>query len=651
VVGRASLLLIALLALATMLLAIHRPSLASIAAAVAAPVYVVVPFVGAYVAQRRPSNPVGWIFLASGVALGVFAFSASYAYAVFTEGDTGLPAAPAFGWLASWTWVYTVPLIGSFGVLLFPDGHVSGRRRRRLAWLSGLMLASLTLGRAFAPQYSDWAKANPLAAPWGLASLASGLQDVGLPLLSPVTTLTAVSLAVRARRASAELRPTMRLATATAFLVGLSYLGCIVWSEAGGNTIWLAAFQAVPVVALAVVTTIGIVRHGLFDLRVALNRTLVYGSLTLLVLGLYIGLSAVLGLLVGGVASDLLAGAGVALAALPLRDRLQRSVNRMLYGDRDDPYSAISRLSEQLDAVAETRDALPAVARTVSESLRLPYVAIELGGEVAASSGMRSDGELQELPLTFQGERLGRLLCETRAAGVRFGTADRRLLRELARHVAVAGREVLLRRDLMRSREQIVRFREEERRRIRRELHDGVGPNLAGIALGIDRARRTVRSDPDAAERTLLDLRRATHESVAEIRRLAHDLRPPALDQLGLVGALREQAQRMGGYLEAPPPLPDLPAATEVAAYRIVLEALTNASRHAQAANCRVRLSLNGGLRVEVEDDGVGLPDHYAAGVGITSMRERAAELGGKLDVERGSPSGTTVRATLPIEL
>jgi signal transduction histidine kinase len=490
VVGRASLLLIALLALATMLLAIHRPSLASIAAAVAAPVYVVVPFVGAYVAQRRPSNPVGWIFLASGVALGVFAFSASYAYAVFTEGDTGLPAAPAFGWLASWTWVYTVPLIGSFGVLLFPDGHVSGRRRRRLAWLSGLMLASLTLGRAFAPQYSDWAKANPLAAPWGLASLASGLQDVGLPLLFPVTTLTAVSLAVRARRASAELRPTMRLATATAFLVGLSYLGCIVWSEAGGNTIWLAAFQAVPVVALAVVTTIGIVRHGLFDLRVALNRTLVYGSLTLLVLGLYIGLSAVLGLLVGGVASDLLAGAGVALAALPLRDRLQRSVNRMLYGDRDDPYSAISRLSEQLDAVAETRDALPAVARTVSESLRLPYVAIELGGEVAASSGMRSDGELQELPLTFQGERLGRLLCETRAAGVRFGTADRRLLRELARHVAVAGREVLLRRDLMRSREQIVRFREEERRRIRRELHDGVGPNLAGIALGIDRAGR-----------------------------------------------------------------------------------------------------------------------------------------------------------------
>lgn len=136
-IARASLVLIALLGLATVLLAIHRPSLASIAAAAAVPVYAVVPLVGAYVAARRPSNPVGWIFVGSGVALGVFVFSASYAYAVFTEGDTGLPAAGAFGWLASWTWTYTVPLIAAFAVLLFPDGHLPGRRWIPVAWLGG----------------------------------------------------------------------------------------------------------------------------------------------------------------------------------------------------------------------------------------------------------------------------------------------------------------------------------------------------------------------------------------------------------------------------------------------------------------------------------------------------------------------------------
>jgi signal transduction histidine kinase len=126
-------------------------------------------------------------------------------------------------------------------------------------------------------------------------------------------------------------------------------------------------------------------------------------------------------------------------------------------------------------------------------------------------------------------------------------------------------------------------------------------------------------------------------------------LRPPALDQLGLVGALREQAQRLGGELEAPRDLPPLPAAVEVAAYRIALEALTNAARHAHATGCHVRISLNGGLRVEIEDDGIGLPERYVAGVGLASRRERAGKLGGTLDVRQREPSGTRVLAILPL--
>ena len=160
---------------------------------------------------------------------------------------------------------------------------------------------------------------------------------------------------------------------------------------------------------------------------------------------------------------------------------------------------------------------LPIVVRTVAESMRLPYVAVELGEELVAASGSQLIGTLDELPLVFQGERLGRLLYRTRSNEERFGAADRRLLHELARHVAVAAHEEILHRDLSRSREQLIRTREEERRRIRRDLHDGIGPNLAGIALGIDRARRSVRSDPAQAEDALVELREATRESVAEI--------------------------------------------------------------------------------------------------------------------------------------
>jgi signal transduction histidine kinase len=650
-IGRASLALIALLDLGALLLAIKAASVVSISAAAAGPIFVVVPLVGAYVAVRRPSNPVGWIFLASGVALAVFAFSGSYAYQALSQGATDLPAGRAFGWMAGWSRVYTVPLVASFGVLLFPDGHLPGRRWRVVAALAALMLTVLTVGRMFGTDLYDWPQPDPLALPWGLDALASSVQGLGLLLMLPVSALAALSLIGRTRRTGGDLEPAMRLASAAAALIAVSYLGCLVYSLSGGDAINVAAVEACTVVVLAVATFVGIVRYGLFDLRVVLNRTLVYGALTLVVLGLYLAFSAVAGLLVDGrPVSDLLAGALVAFAALPLRDRLQRWVNRLLYGDRDDPYSAISRLSARLDAVAETNDVLPAVARTVSESLRLPYVAVEVGGEIAATSGRRGEGALEELPLTFQGERLGRLLCETRAPGERFGAADQRLLRELARHIAVAGREVLLTRDLRRSREQLIRAREEERRRLRRDLHDGLGPSLAGIALGIDMARRTVRSDPGDAEQTLLDLRRTTQESVAEIRRLASDLRPPALDQLGLLGALREQVARLGGDLEVPEPLPELPAAVEVAAYRIASEALTNAARHAHARDCRVRLSLNGGLRVEVEDDGIGLPARYVAGVGIDSMRARAGELGGTLRLERGEPSGTRVLATLPMQ-
>jgi signal transduction histidine kinase len=276
------------------------------------------------------------------------------------------------------------------------------------------------------------------------------------------------------------------------------------------------------------------------------------------------------------------------------------------------------------------------------------------------------------LPLVYQREEIGHLLIAPRAPGEELSAADRRLLEDLARQAEVAVHAVRLTTDLQRSRERLVATREEERRRLRRDLHDGVGPTLTGLALQLNAARKLVNRDQtqDAAE-TLARLEERTEETIAEMRRLIYGLRPPALDDLGLVASIRQQAQSHGMFdypagagtderaenrphfsMEEPDELPPLPAAVEVACYRIVQEAITNVVRHAQAGVCRVRIALDSGagiLEVEITDDGVGIPGDRVAGVGLASMRERAEELGGTLVVGPAPEGGTRVLARLPL--
>jgi signal transduction histidine kinase len=210
--------------------------------------------------------------------------------------------------------------------------------------------------------------------------------------------------------------------------------------------------------------------------------------------------------------------------------------------------------------------------------------------------------------------------------------------------------------DLQHSRERLVTAREEERRRIRRDLHDGLGPALASLTLKLDAANNLIAHNPSVAKALLLELKGQTQAALADIRRLVYALRPPALDELGLVSALREHlasghaGNGLDTVIEAPEALPPLPAAIEVAAYRIVLEAHTNAARHANAHHCKIRIWIDDALHLEIIDDGVGLPHDIRAGVGLTSMRERAAELGGTCIIEpRKGGGGSQVRAQLPL--
>src|SRR5215218_3378855 len=419
---------------------------------------------------------------------------------------------------------------------------------------------------------------------------------------------------------------------------------------------------------------IAMLRHSLFDVDVVINRTLVYGTLTAGVVLLYVLVVAGLGALLqlrGNLIISLIATGLAAVLFAPLRERLQRGVNRLMYGERDDPYAVLSRLGSRLESTPAHDAVLPAVIRTVQEALKLPYAEIELkrggGFETAAITGNPGANALR-LPLVYGGETVGRLVLAPRAGEEGFSDTERRLLEDLAHQIGASAHAALmtdhalrLSSDLQRSRERLVEAREEERRRLRRDLHDGLGPRLSSQTLTIDAVRKLMRRDPDSAEELLLDLKADAQDAITDIRRLVYGLRPPALDDLGLLGTLRETAEQYGAkglrvLVEAPESLPPLSAAVEVAAYRIAQEALTNVAHHAGARACTILLAMEeaGVLCVEVRDDGLGIPgarENSSVGtrVGLTSMGERAGELGGSLVVEALSEGGTRVLARLPL--
>jgi signal transduction histidine kinase len=538
-----------------------------------------------------------------------------------------------------WGALFLIPLI-------FPDGRFVPRWT---GWLAPIFFASFILP-------SDLI---PLPA-WIAGSLS--VLGFGTVLLSPIYCYWRVSDASQREQTRWVL---------FGFIVGLGTFitlalvqSLIPWLSARPERTVLLALTGGTLVFLGfaflpITFAIAILRSRLWDIDLILNRTLVYVTLTAGIIGVYVLIVVGLGALLqtqGSIALSLLATAAVAILFHPLHQRLQRGVNRLLYGERDEPYAVLSRLGRQLEGTLAPDAVLRPIVETVAQALKLPYVAIALkqdgGFAVATAVGSEADDPLQ-LPLHYGGETIGRLILGTRSGEDAFSPSDRRLLEDLARQAGVAVYAVRLTADLQRSRERLVTAREEERRRLRRDLHDGLGPALASVTLMADAARNLLAHDPSAAAALLGDLKVEAQAATAEIRRVVYELRPPALDELGLVPALREQATqyRQGGLhvsVEAPSELPPLPAAVEVAAYRIVQEAITNVVRHAHASTCTVRLEVHDGVCLEIVDDGVGL-NGARAGVGLTSMRERAEELGGRFAIESLAGSGTRVRATLPV--
>jgi two-component system NarL family sensor kinase len=404
---------------------------------------------------------------------------------------------------------------------------------------------------------------------------------------------------------------------------------------------------------------IAVLRHHLYDIDRLINRTLVYGLLTAGGIAVYVGVVKGAEWLLRegvGLGGSLAATAVIAVSFAPARDRLQRWVDRRLYGERHDPVQAMARLGKRLRD-APGGDVLAGVLQTVCETLRLPAASLLVDNLEVAAYGQPGAAS-ESIPLEHEGHQIGALLVSPRPGQQTLGAADRRVLEVLAAPVAVALHAVLLSQELQRSRERLVAAREEERRRLRRDLHDGLGPTLTAVTLKADAARSVLAAAPDRADGLLAELRGDAKQAIGDLRRIIYDLRPAPLDELGLLGALGEQVDRFGRQglsvtLQAPPALPALPAAVEVAAYRIVTEALTNIARHAHARHASVTVSVADGFCLEVQDDGTASTangDGWRPGVGLQSMAERVAEVGGTLQAGP-TPTGGRVQASLPLAL
>ncbi|HKF85334.1 MAG TPA: histidine kinase [Candidatus Limnocylindrales bacterium] len=542
--------------------------------------------------------------------------------------------------------------------LVFPAPIAVVRRRPGMVWLPYLVALggyalALAISRVTTPSTLEWVGTWP---------------RIQLVVVVPCILLWLAFAIIGFRRAGDPVaRSRIRWAAMgalTSAILGLALfqLPELLFGRSLVPTSWVGLIALPLPIGLA----IGILHDHLFDIDVVLNRTLVYGGLTLGVITTYAIAVAALGGLIGpdqAYGVSLLATGISALVALPLRDLLQRTVNRLLYGSRHEPWRAMRRLGQRLEWAAEPDRAFPAIVETVADALRLPYVALEVTDETgelraAAVTGVPSAAQTT-VPLVSGAETVGRLVLGVRSGERGFHDDELALLADLGRQAGTAVGAIRLRDDLVRSRERLVVAREEERRRLRRDLHDGLGPTLAAIGMRAEASAATLDTDPGAARALLDELAAEVGVALADVRRLVDGLRPPAIDEVGLVAAIDQQARRLEGgsghaslrisVAGAPSPLPELPAAVEVAAYRIAVEAVTNAVRHADARTCRVRIAAGRTLEIEVADDGTGNPAGFVAGTGMESMSARAEELGGELRVEPQAGGGTRVLARLPL--
>jgi signal transduction histidine kinase len=539
--------------------------------------------------------------------------------------------------------------------MIFPDGHTAWPTRRAPGRLASASVCCFVLGTVLSPTPLE-ARLEGRASPTGLPPEWSAVADLLAlgGLLGAAATLTVALIGLRTKwRRADELARQQLIWFAVAFAAPLPFLGLVAtpWAQA-----WMFALVAIPV---PIAVGVAVLQRRLYDIELVVSRSLAYVLLSVVATALYAATIVAVGAFLRRRGEEWLpwVGAGVvAVAFAPLRDVLQRVANRVVYGHWAAPADVLAATGRRLRDASDLSALLDTLVHDLGDTMGLRRVELaDRAGRILAQHGEQG-GDLDELSLTAYGRPVGTL----RWARTPLRQRDRALLAGVGEELGAALHAAGLIDDLRGAQERLVIAREEERKRLRRDLHDGLGPSLAGLTLDVDTLRNRVRAlDARETDAQLLSLRTGIQSAVAEVRRVVEGLRPPALDELGLGGALDHLAQRLTSGTRVVVDLvvdlevaglEPLPAAAEVAVYRVAQEALTNIVRHSGAQHVWIRLTRGPEhVVLEVVDDGHGRTAPRDGGVGLGSMRERAEELGGSVEVVGRAGSGTTIRAAIPL--
>lgn len=587
---------------------------------------------GALITIHRPGNALG--------PLGLFMVLAAIAY--LADGyaswaqETGSGGGTAAAWLAGWLWAPPVLALASVVLQLVPDGRPAGPRWRPLLVASWAFITLFTVVVAL-----------------GLAEVLPGAASVAVAFAGAALVVGSLaSLVVRYRRTTGYERRQLTWIVAGGVVTVAAVLGDALLPASIGGLVEAAAGVVLPLTL-----GIAVLRHDLYQMDPVLRRSLTY----LLLAGALTAVTLLVGtVVVALVGRDrptyalVLTVVAVVLAAGPLERLARAAIGRMLYGGRGDPYLVVAGLAQAIAAASGPEETMAAVADAARRAVGSPYAVLTVGEARSVSAGTPAETTLR-LPVAFHGEEQGVLAVAPRSPAEPFDGLDRRVLDDVVHQAGPAVAAALRTLDLERAREELVVAREEERRRLREDLHDGVGPVLAGLAFTVDAAATQVAPHQTRLAAQLDSVRDQARRAIGNVRRVTRGLRPESLDELGLLGALEEIATRHPSAdirleLDGEMPWPALAAATEVAVLHVVEEAVANAVRHGAAESVHIELCAEGGvLTARVTDDGSGLPEAPRVGIGLESMRRRTEELGGRFTIGRTGEAGTRVHMEVPL--
>ncbi|SDB92758.1 Histidine kinase [Raineyella antarctica] len=633
--------------------------------------------VAGYAAWKRPDHRAAqrMVLWAVTMAAGYGAGAAYSAWVIGTGrtdwGWAGLLALQMLSWLGA------LALVALF--LVFPDGTYRrpfdrGVVRGALVALLVLALCQVLGSQRISTGDLVWSDSAQATNPWALPAL-SWLGIVGAIGLGPggalLTVLGAVLLLLRWRASGPQDRrriawPLLGIAaTAVASLV-LGGLHALLppWPD------WLQVVAWGPVILLVPVTLLlGMATGDLLDIRLVVRRSLLYGSLWLLITLAFVGITALAGAVAGSrtplamvIATTVLVG----FVAAPARRRLEDLADRLVFGRRVERDRLLGEVGRRLAAASGVEDALPAVAEAVRQGLRASWVDVRLEGHGTAMAGSPTPTPAEAVPalvvpIEVDGVESGRIRCGPKLDG-RYGDRDELLLETLGRQAVWAARYANLSRELSAkvaeleaSRTRILRAEEIGRQRLERDLHDGVQQELVGLLTRLGLASHQLRRDPALAAATLTEAHADAREALEDLQELVHGIHPALLTDRGLVAAVEERAARMSIPVvvrsDTQTRTQRLPAAIETGAYFVVSECLTNVAKHAPTASATVAFATHqGSLRVVVSDDGPGFEARAPLGTGLGGLQDRVDALGGSLVVHSVPGGGTTITADIPTD-